>query len=449
MPPTLLLIDDDASLLRLLQSWMDREGWRVHSASNGAEGLRSLSETLPDVIVLDLYLAGEDGLEILDRIVARHPNIPVVMLTAEAGVNVVVEAMRRGAHDYLTKPMARSTVIDTVRKALAQTATIQRSLGATREAGGGGFGAMLGQSPAMLHLFRQLDRVAPSEVTVLIQGESGTGKELVARAIHDGSSRSKGPFIAVNCAAIPESLQESELFGHEKGAFTGAEGQRAGRFEQAQGGTLFLDELGELSASLQAKLLRALQERRFYRVGGNTEVKVDVRILAATHKDLEAAVQAGTFREDLFYRLAVFEVELPPLRDRGDDILLLAKHLLSTKPGGRNLTLASDAERILRTYSWPGNVRELDNAMARAAVCAEGQITAADLPQRVKTGPPTKSTAVDEARSDDLKPMELLERQAIVDAMAAAEGNHSAVMRQLGIARTTFYRKLKKYGLDG
>jgi DNA-binding NtrC family response regulator len=450
----LLLIDDDPSQLRLLERWAEREGWTARGYTTGEEGLGALSGLLPDAVVLDLYLAGEDGLEILSRIAARHPGLPVVMLTAETKIDTVVDAMRRGAFDYITKPMSRTKVVDTLLRALEKGQSEVSARGATREAQGGGFGSLLGRSPAMQRLFQQLDRVAPSEVTVLIQGESGTGKELVARAIHDHSGRSGGPFVAINCAAIPESLQESELFGHEKGAFTGASSARQGRFEQANGGTLFLDELGELSLALQAKLLRALQERCFYRVGGDREIRVDVRILAATHRDLEAAVADGSFREDLFYRLAVYELALPPLRDRGDDVLRLAEHLLR-RHGAPDLTLSPEVRDVLKAYAWPGNVRELDNAMARATISAEGSVGVGDLPPRIanrmgaSSAPaPSRAGPVDAVDPDSpLRPMEQLERAAIVEAMQRHAGNLSAVMRELDIPRTSFYRKLKKYGL--
>lgn len=443
----ILLVDDDASQLRLLGRWLEREGWTVAAHQSGRQGLAALTETLPRVIVLDLYLDGEDGLAILKTLTDRHPGLPVIMLTGESRVDVVVTAMQLGASDYLTKPIGRTHLIDTLRAALEKSTRVVAAREEAREAHGGGFGPMIGRSPPMLALFRELDRVAPSEVTVLVQGESGTGKELVARALHDGSGRAAGPFVALNCAAIPESLQESELFGHEKGAFTGATAQRPGRFEQADGGTLFLDEVGELSAALQAKLLRVLQERSFFRVGGNKELSVDVRIVAATHRDLETAASEGSFRQDLFYRLAVYEMALPALRDRGDDVLELARALLQSKRGGAELELSADVERALQAYAWPGNVRELDNAMARAAVSATDSVTLADLPPRVRRGAP-EPIAADAASPNGLKPLEVLERKAILEAIAAHDGNLSAVMRQLDIPRTTFYRRLKAFGID-
>ena len=307
------------------------------------------------------------------------------------------------------------------------------------------YGGMLGRDPSMRGLFREIERVAATDVTVLVHGESGTGKELVARALHDEGARAKGPFIALNCAAIPEALQESELFGHERGAFTGATERRKGRFEQADGGTLFLDEIAELALPAQAKLLRVLQQRTFHRVGGERELRSDFRLVAASHHALMERVAEGKFREDLFFRVAVFELDVPPLRERGDDVVLLARFFLRDA----ELVLSPAAEELVRTYDWPGNVRELENALQRARVVArEGTIQVTDFPRRIREESPRSNPSL--GASTDAGPgatMEDLERAALVDALRRHDGNVAEVVRELGIGRTTVYRKLKKFGL--
>jgi len=412
-----------------------------------------LDNILPAVILLDIHMAGIDGFQVVETLKRRQSDVPVVMLTGDAGVAQVVRAMQAGAWDYVTKPTDRRKLLTTVRNAADRGAMNVRLRQLEREAAGGGYGDMVGISKVMCDLFRTLDRIAPSDVTVLIAGESGTGKELAARAIHDNSGRRAGPFVALNCAAVPENLQESELFGHEKGAFTGASGRRVGRFEQANGGTLMLDEVGELSPGLQAKLLRALQERKFYRVGGDREIDIDVRILAATHRDLYADTQAGRFRLDLFYRLAVFEVSIPPLRERSEDVLVLAKRFLTElrrQYDQDGSAMSAAAAELLRAHVWPGNVRELRNALERAVVAAgDGTIEPHHLPPRIRNGEeatPPGAVATRET-PDNITHIEDVERKAIVDAIDATDGNVSEVIRRLGIPRTTLYRKLKKYGL--
>jgi two-component system response regulator HydG len=404
---------------------------------------------LPDAILLDVHMEGMSGLAALERLKRLYPSLPVIMLTADAAVPTAVQSIQQGAYDYLTKPVDRSRLLTVVRNAVEKHEMSARLRQLERELHGGGYGGIIGSSTPMRRLFRQLDRVAPSDVTVLIAGESGTGKELVARAIHENSGRATGSFVPINCAAIPETLQESELFGHEKGSFTGATSRRIGRFEQAHGGTLFLDEVGELSAGLQAKLLRVLQERMFYRLGGSEQIQVDVRIVTATHRDLQDRCRSGAFREDLFYRLAVFELELPPLRERPEDIPLLVQVFLERFAGrhGRpEVGIGAAAMTALKTYHWPGNVRELQNAVERALVATLGdEVIPEDLPRRVRE--PGRPAKVLTRRVSDLQPMEELEKRAIREAIEAAEGNMSEVIRRLGIPRTTLYRKLKKYQL--
>jgi len=450
--PFVLIVDDDASHRRLMQHWLARSGYHPDPYSSGEACLEALQTTLPDAILLDLHMDGMDGIETLRRVREIHPQLPVIMLTGDLGVDSVVKAMQAGALNYLSKPVDRNRLLDELEKAVGHyRSALHRKQKIRESKQSRGYGSLLGTSSQMNKLFLNLDRVAPSNITVLIVGESGTGKELVARAIHDNSRRRKGPFIPLNCAAVPETLQESELFGHEKGAFTGAEIRRVGRFEQAHGGTLFLDEVGELSPGLQAKLLRVIQERRFYRLGGSQEIQVDVRLLAATHRDLINSVKAGTFREDLYYRLAVFEVEVPALRERVPDIQLLAEHFVERycqEYQRAALEISESALQRLTAYRWPGNVRELQNAIERAVVVSEGaEVLAANLPRRVAlgTGAGKDSKSVDTHSAT--KTIKEVERETILAALDRFNGNVSCVIRELGIPRTTLYRKLKKYGI--
>ncbi len=434
------LVEDDEDQRLLLSRWFENAGLEVEPVED-AEGLfAALQTTVPDVICLDLELPGMSGIEALTRCMRTHPGIPVVITTAHRDVDVVVDAMQRGAYDYLAKPLDKTKLLTVLKNALEK-----RELGAKlkeyerqNQANPAG---MIGDSNPMRSLYRQIDQVAPTDVTVLIRGESGTGKELIAKALHEESTRRDGPFVALNCAAIPETLQESELFGHEKGAFTGAEKLRRGCFERADSGTLFLDEVAELSSSLQAKLLRVLQERSFHRVGGEAILRSDFRVIAASHQDLFAKVAEGAFRQDLFFRLAVFELDVPPLRSRGEDVVELARSFLSHQ--NESLSLGPSAVQLLKDYGWPGNVRELQNAVQRAAVVrAEGEVIAEDFPSRIRANadaaPAVEAPAVN---------MEELEKRALQDALERCGGNITEVVRQLGIGRTTVYRKLKKYGL--
>ena len=373
--------------------------------------------------------------------------------------------MQAGAHDYLSKPVDRTRLTTAVANAQAHHHMALKIALLEREASGHGHDGLLGESQKMREMCRQIDRVSLTDISVYVHGETGTGKELVARSIHAASGRAGGPFVAVNCAAIPEHLQESELFGHERGAFTGAHRLHRGRFEQANGGTLFLDEIGELSLALQAKLLRVLQERRFFRVGGNAEITSDFRVIAATHRDLAELTRAGAFREDLYFRVAVFELEVPPLRARQGDVALLSQHMLMriTGPDGKSPTLSPEALAFLEGYSFPGNVRELENLLQRAAVvCMDGTVHAEDFPPRARLqggqassepmrgdGPAAQTGAVAEPSDHSEHPATIqeTERRMIEKAIKRTGGNLSEVGRQLGIGRTTLYRKLKKHGL--
>jgi DNA-binding NtrC family response regulator len=413
-------------------------------------------------VLLDINMPGLSGLETLERIKARHARLPVIMMTAQTGVETVVSAMQLGAHDYIPKPLEHPKLMAAVANALTHHQMSLRLTSLEREAAGEGFPGIIGESDAMAELFRQMDRVTESDITVLIHGESGTGKELIARGLHSRSGRRNGPFVALNCAAIAETLQESELFGHERGAFTGATAKRLGAFEQADGGTLFLDEVAELPPGLQAALLRATQERSFRRVGGAQDIASDFRLLAATHRELENEVKAGRFREDLYYRIAVFELDVPPLRDRHGDVVRLIRHAVARwakqneAPPPR---LSATAMKVLTRYPWPGNVRELDNALQRAfALAREGLVRSEDLPRRIREaaavapiiGAEGEERARDEASADaaDLPyNLEEVEQLIIERALRQTEGNLSEVVRMLGIGRTTLYRKLKKYGI--
>ncbi|MEQ9400250.1 MAG: sigma-54 dependent transcriptional regulator [Longimicrobiales bacterium] len=462
--PRAVVVDDDPTQRLLLSGFLTAAGYRVTTFADAESCEASLSTLLPDVFLLDIQLPGASGLTLLDQCRSAHPDVPAVMLTSKEDADTIMEAMARGAFEYLLKPTDRQRLLTTVGNAVERGRTSRRlaELESNTGAGGAGFG-IIGASGVMQRLFATMHRVAGTDVSVLVRGESGTGKELVARALHGMGVRAHGPFVAVNCAAVPEGLQESEFFGHERGAFTGAGARRVGRFEQADGGTLFLDEGGELSQAAQARLLRVLQERSFYRLGGDDEVTSDFRLIVATHRDLRAQVGAGTFREDLFYRVAVFEIEVPPLRDRGNDVILLAGHFaarLGTRIRGEPCLLTPEASAVLRAHWWPGNVRELQNVVQRALVAASGrEIGVADLPRELRTGASPEPdggargevrvggqdpAAEDAAWVDLTQGMTLreIEQRAIRAALARNGGNRSQAARALGIARATLYRKL-------
>ena len=444
-------VDDDQDVLHLLSVLLKREG---HSFTGYPDG-NAFEAALPgldaDAVLLDVNLPGRSGMELLSMTRAQFPEMPVVMLTGDAGVSSVVEAMRLGAYDYLAKPIDPVPLAKALRNALERSRLARRVAELEKTAGEEGFMGLVGLAPPMQRVYDALDRISDSEVTVLVRGESGTGKELVARAIHHMSPRSSEVFEAVNCGALPESLQESELFGHERGAFTGANTTRRGRFELADGGTLFLDELGDLTASAQASLLRVLQEGRYRRLGASRDQDSDFRLVAATHHDLEARIGDGRFRRDLFYRIAVFEVTLPPLRDHPEDIPLLIR-AFSRSAESDGVEVDPDAMDALMAHEWPGNVRELENAIRRALVTCDGRIRLKDLPRRVRTGVAIDGllpAGVSARRVGPAQPLDLatIERQAIERALAVTEGNLSDAAQKLGIGRTTLYRKLDLYGL--
>jgi two-component system response regulator HydG len=440
-----LIVDDEQNARRGLQKLLEQEGFTVQTAGDGAEAMELLGAQVPDVVVTDLRMPKMDGLELLRRVKATHEDLPVLVVTAFGAIESAIEAMREGAEDYLQKPVQLDELIIALESALKHRKVREevrvlrgRLENKLRPAN------IVGESPAMQAVFKTVAQVAPTRASVLITGESGTGKELIAQAIHDGSPRRSGPFVKLHCAALAESLLESELFGHEKGSFTGAAGRREGRFKQADGGTLFLDEVGEIPPGIQVKLLRFLQERTFERVGSNETLKVDVRVIAATNRRLEQEVREGRFREDLFYRLNVVSIEMPPLRLRPSDILLLAEHFLKkyARENGKEIDgFAPDAIARLSEYGWPGNVRELENVIERAVVLAEeSRVGAGALPTSlsasVHTGVPIPgSTFAD------------IERHAIVSTLEAVGWSTTRAARMLDLSVRTIQYRLHQYGL--
>jgi two-component system, NtrC family, response regulator AtoC len=464
-----LVVDDLEPVRGLVASILRREGYDVETFASGEECLAALTLLMPDAIYLDLDMPGMTGLETLAAIRSKNARAPVLMLTADESVDSVVAAMKLGAYDYLAKPPSRQKLVTAAHNAIQHHRMSLQLTFLHRETGvENGYPELVTQAEVMKEVFRQMDRVAAADITLLVHGESGTGKELVARAVYRASARGDAGFVALNCAAIPESLQESELFGHEKGAFTGATERRLGKFELAHNGTLFLDEVGELSLALQAKLLRVLQDRTFQRVGGTQEIRSDFRLIAATHRDLAREVAQGTFREDLYFRIVVFELELPPLRDRTGDVELLTSHFLEdhARRSGAEISLSMEARDALLGYLWPGNVRELENAIRRALVCADtGVIGRRHFPARIQQGaqsPLVLAKALDRTATpeldrsigseplsnhDETLNLEHLERRAIRKALDKTRSNVAEVSRLLGISRATLYRKLKKYAL--
>lgn len=451
------VVDDDPSMTAFFERALTPAGFLVQIFGDAESLLNTADQRVADVVCLDLQLPGMDGLTALQHLRRKRHQSTVIMLSGNSSVDLVVAAIRHGAYDYISKPTTATRLRTTVENA-AEHVRLTRDVGILNSMlDVGGYQGLLGRSTLMRNVFEQIERVAESDISVLILGESGTGKELVARAIHDRSRRKNGRFVALNCAAVPEPLQEDELFGHEHGAFSGATRRRIGRVEYAHKGTLFLDEVSELSPLLQAKLLRVLQERSFQRIGSNDEIESDFRVLAATHRDLASEVAAGRFREDLFFRLAVFDLHVPPLRMRGDDVALLATafvHRYAVVSGSPGPSFSPEALAALAAYSWPGNVRELQNTVQRAAILAQGRpIQLADLTPRLIAGqaavspaglkPPSRPLFRDGPDTD----LATMQRQAIQAAIVRHRGNVAAAVRQLGISRTTLYRKMKEYNL--
>jgi DNA-binding NtrC family response regulator len=457
---SILIVDDERPIRRILSVLLQERRHRVTDAGSGEEALLAAQEANPDLVLLDLKLPGIDGLETLKRLRAWNPRLDVVMMTAHGTISSAVEAMRRGAFDYVAKPFDNDEllmIVDRVlevRRLSSEVETLREDLEARY-----GFTEIVGVSREIQDVFRMMSKVIRVDITVLVTGESGTGKELVARAIHRRSQRSPGPFVAVNCSAIPQTLVESEFFGHEKGAFTDARETRPGRFEQADGGTLFLDEVGDLALDAQAKLLRALQERQIQRIGARAPRPVDVRVVAATNKNLEKESREGRFREDLYWRLNVVHVRLPALRERRDDLPLLIDHFVdrfNRELGLAVESIAPDARQLLCEYQWPGNIRELENTICRAMIVCEGEtLTLADLPGRVR-GAPTGGGIVPRSDLGRLpladavtEATERLEKMMIVSRLSEHRGSRTATAESLGISRKTLFNKMRQYGLSG
>lgn len=447
----ILAVDDDKSICTLVKSILNLEkSYEVNTVINGEACLKYIREQIPDLVLLDIQMPGIDGIETLKRVKEHDSRIPVVMMSAHGTIERAVRSMKLGAYDFITKPVDKDRLHVTVKNAL-MTSSLKREVDELKSElkQKYTFKNIIGQSGVMQEVFKSVEKIVDSNVTVLIQGESGTGKELIARAIHYHSkTRSNKPFVAVNCTALPESLLESELFGHEKGAFTGAVGRRIGKFEQANSGTIFLDEVGLMSPTTQAKVLRVLQEREFERVGGAELIKVDVRVISATNRDLEEAMKKGEFREDLYYRISVFPIKLPPLRERKEDVPILAAHFLKKYNEQEKKEIegiSPEALELLMAYNWPGNVRELENAIERAVVLTtDKEIGHKELPVAVRSIGEKKLYETDNTLSSWI---EKLEEEALRQALLENEGNISKTAKKLGIGRATIYRKAKKYGL--
>ena len=449
----LFVIDDEREMVDLIAVGLKKRGFSITTFTSGVEALAAIPTSDVDVIITDLNMKGVTGLELCQRVMLDRPDIPVLVLTAFGSFETAVGAIRAGAYDFVTKPVEVEALAIAVRRAAehralrGQLARLEEVVANTR-----GRGDLIGASPAMQQVYQLIDQVSATDATVLITGESGTGKEVVARAIHERSKRKDGPFVALNCAAVPEPLLESELFGHSKGAFTDAKQNRQGLFQQATGGTLFLDEVGEMALTTQPKLLRALQERRVRPVGAEAEIATDVRLVTATNRDLEEMVEDKRFREDLYYRINVIHIPLPPLRTRGGDVLLLAQHLLRHYATVLNKKIvglsAAVAERML-AYEWPGNVRELGNCIERSVALAHfEEIQVEDLPEKIRTQQTRRSTAMSGSNLPELLSLEEVERRHVLRVLEACNGNRTDAAKILELDRKTLYRKLLRWGLS-
>lgn len=453
MSNPILIVDDEESLRRVTQVRLQKAGYLVDVAASAEDAIEKLARTSYSLVLTDLRMPGASGLDLLRRVKAEYPDTVVVVITAYGSVDTAVEAMRAGAYDYLTKPIDGDALLMVIGRALEhlkmreEIQTLRSSLDRKY-----GFESIIGRSPALLYTLDVASRAAQSDSTVLLRGETGTGKELMAKAVHFASRRKDGPFVAINCGAIPRELLESELFGHVKGSFTGAVNHKKGKVEAADGGTLFLDEIGEMPLELQVKLLRMIQEREIEKVGGMETIKVDVRIIAATHRNLQAMVEDGTFREDLYYRLAVIPVELPPLRERQEDIPELVNHFFTRarqKLGRENLRLPQHLMPYFSAYRWPGNIRELENIIERMIVLARtDELSLEDLPDTMKRTQPAQSDTIPMAIPEEGISLEGVERELLLRALKKADWNQSKAARYLDISRKTLIYRMEKYGLS-
>jgi two-component system response regulator HydG len=451
MKPRVLVVDDDAPHRQMLEAVLTAEGYILHQATGGEEAVIAVEERFYDVVLMDVRMGKVGGIEALKRIKERSPGIPIIIMTAYASVGTAVEALKSGAYDYLTKPLDIEELKILVAKALRHRELEQENVYLKeRLRDRFDFANIIGRSPSMTELLETVALVAPSEATVLIVGESGTGKEIIANAVHQNSPRCERPFIKVNCAALPEAILESELFGHEKGAFTGALAKKQGRFQLAHTGSVFLDEIGEMAPATQAKILRVLQEREFEPLGSTQTVKVDTRVIVATNKDLEEEIQQGHFREDLYYRLNVVRLKVPPLRERREDIPLLADFFLK-RYAEKNRRLIKGftpkAMDLLMRHTWPGNVRELENVVERAVIMARGEmISPEDLPDALRElDKEAEKVGLDLTPGKSLKEVE---REMILRTLEETGGNRTRAAEILGISRRTLQIKLKEYGVN-
>lgn len=450
----ILVIDDEENMRHMLSVMLTRQGYHVDLAANGEEGVASLKDYVYDYILCDIRMPEMDGKALLIRALEEHVAAPIIMMSAYGTVEVAVECMKLGAYDFISKPFKKDEIVMVLKKA-EEREKLKEENSQLREAVAGRFsyGGILSRNPRMLEIFSQIRKVADLKTTILVLGESGTGKELVARAVHQNGIRCQKPFVAVNCGAIPENLLESELFGHIRGAFTDASNDKAGLFEQADGGTLFLDEIGEMPLALQVKLLRVLQECEIRRVGDTAPMKIDVRVISATSRDLSADVAAGRFRDDLYFRLNVFCLHLPPLRERVEDIPLLAEHFQKRYGRGAEdlqLRIEPDALRSLMAHRWPGNIRELENAVERACIlCEGGRITSSCLPPSVRL---REESYQSESECDEnlsiKKAEETIERELIKKALTKTGGNRTQAAKILEISHRSLLYKLKEFGAE-
>jgi len=476
-----LIVEDELTQITLLEGVVKRAGFLVETAMNGPDAVARLNDAKSptvDVVLLDLVMPGMDGIKVLETVRPKHPALPIVMLTAQSSINTVVDAMRAGANDFIVKPASAERIRSALEAALktndlvGEIGPMQASMQGSMQTNG--FDSLVGTSPGMTRAASLAKKAARSAIPVLIEGESGVGKEVFARAIHHASARKAKPFVAVNCGAIPENLVESILFGHEKGAFTGATEKRIGKFQEADGGTLFLDEVGELPLDVQVKLLRALQEKEIDPVGGRNSIKVDIRIISATNRNLSDRVSEGAFREDLYYRLNVYPITLPPLRERASDIPALTEHFLKQISAMEDVPerqITPEALALLAHYSWPGNIRQLQNALFRAVILSDSDwLTPADFPHlsgtrpdhagtglqgTVTAMPPAAHAGEDDAimlpledASGNIQTLASLEAAIIAAALEKYSGRMAEVARRLGIGRSTLYRKVAEYRLD-
>jgi len=453
---TVLIVDDEKNYPPILGAVLEEEGFEALTANSGAETLEILKNSDVDMVLADMKMPSMDGIELLERIKANDPDLPVIMMTAHGTVDKAVEAMQKGAYSYILKPFDNQRMVIYVNKAIAMYRVVKenRRLRNAVESQYS-FGNIIGKSKKMMDVFETIQKVAPAVATVLIEGENGTGKELVAKSIHFNSPRRDKPFVAVSCSALAETLLESELFGHEKGAFTGAAAMKKGRFELADDGTLFLDEIGELSQGLQVKLLRVLQEKVFERVGGIKSISVDIRIIAATNKKLKKEVEEGRFREDLFYRLNVLNITLPVLRQRPEDIRLLVDHFIKKYADERNSNIPvkgvdQEVERHFFEYSWPGNVRELENVIERAMVlCQTNDIKVSDLPEEFKSNVHNALHLEGiQANAQLDETLEMIEKKMIERALKLTDNVQSKAAELLGIGKSGLNWKIKKFKMD-